>query len=103
MKGLAYGVEKAVHAERKWTATPALPWLCFSQWYGAPFEVDGIRYPTSEHYMMAEKARLFGDAENRARILEAGSPGAAKAVGLKLLGFALMEVRARLEESDASL
>ena len=60
---------------------------CFSQWYAAPFEEDGVRYPTSEHYMMAEKARLFGDHENRQRILCAGSPGAAKALGRRVRGF----------------
>ena len=32
----------------------------FSQWYPAPFELAGERYATAEHYMMAEKARLFG-------------------------------------------
>ena len=35
---------------------------CLSQWYPAPFTVDGVRYPTAEHWMMAEKARLFRDA-----------------------------------------
>ena len=34
---------------------------CLSQWYAAPFVVDGLVYPTAEHWMMAEKARLFGD------------------------------------------
>ncbi len=37
--------------------------------------------------MMAEKARLFGDNENRQRILGAGSPGAAKAIGREVRGF----------------
>jgi len=44
---------------------------CFSQWYEAPFEVDGQRYSTSEHFMMAEKAVLFGDVEMRSQILVA--------------------------------
>lgn len=60
---------------------------CLSQWYGAPFEVDGERYPTAEHYMMAEKARLFDDPEMRQKILAAGSPGAAKALGRRVRGF----------------
>ncbi|HLZ89792.1 MAG TPA: NADAR family protein, partial [Puia sp.] len=34
---------------------------CFSQWWVAPFEVEGVRYPTAEHWMMAGKAKLFGD------------------------------------------
>ncbi len=34
---------------------------CLSQWWRAPFFVDGVAYSTAEHYMMAEKARLFDD------------------------------------------
>ena len=34
---------------------------CFSQWWVSPFTVEGIEYPTAEHWMMAEKARLFKD------------------------------------------
>jgi ribA/ribD-fused uncharacterized protein len=60
---------------------------CLSQWYDAPFMIDGCRYPTAEHYMMAEKAALFGDEEVRARILEAPHPGAAKALGRQVRGF----------------
>jgi len=59
-----------------------------SQWWECPFEVGGIRYPTAEHYMMAEKARLFGDEATLARILEAPSPGAAKALGREVENFA---------------
>ena len=40
---------------------------CFSQWYPQPFEVDGQSYATAEHFMMAEKAHLFGDDEARKR------------------------------------
>lgn len=74
-----------------WGHTPArsgaLGRECFSQWYPAPFEVDGRRYPTAEHYMMAEKAALFGDDEHREQILAAGSPSAAKALGRQVRGF----------------
>ena len=34
---------------------------CFSQWYPSPFTVDGVLYPTAEHWMMGAKARLFKD------------------------------------------
>src|SRR5262249_30084573 len=34
---------------------------CLSQWWPAPFAVDGVRYASAEHYMMAGKARVFGD------------------------------------------
>jgi hypothetical protein len=50
---------------------------CFSQWYDSPFVVDGQTYLTAEHYMMASKARLFGDTEICAQILVAPNPGAA--------------------------
>jgi ribA/ribD-fused uncharacterized protein len=60
---------------------------CLSQWWPASFTVDGTRYPTAEHFMMAEKARLFGDEELRARILNATSPGAAKRFGRDVRGF----------------
>lgn len=60
---------------------------CFSQWYLAPFEVEGQPYISAEHYMMAEKAALFGDQETRARIIEASDPNAAKALGRQVRGF----------------
>lgn len=60
---------------------------CFSQWYEAAFEIESQRYPTAEHYMMAEKARLFGDEAVLARVLEAANPGAAKALGREVRGF----------------
>lgn len=60
---------------------------CLSQWWPAPFAVDGTRYPTGEHFMMERKARLFGDADVAARILAARHPGAAKALGRQVRGF----------------
>ncbi|MCZ0971065.1 NADAR family protein [Streptomyces albulus] len=39
-----------------------------------PFTVDGVRYATAEHWMMAGKARLFGDAEAERRALAAAHP-----------------------------
>lgn len=60
---------------------------CFSQWYSAPFVVEGQRYPTAEHFMMAEKAALFGDLATRALVLQAPNPGAAKALGRQVRGF----------------
>ncbi|QHF50091.1 NADAR family protein [Pseudomonas sp. S49] len=60
---------------------------CFSQWYEAEFVVEGQRYPTAEHFMMAEKAALFDDQEIRAQVLLAPTPNAAKALGRKVRGF----------------
>ncbi len=60
---------------------------CFSQWWPAPFAVEGKRYATAEHWMMVSKARLFGDQEAAARIGEANSPNKAKELGRQVKGF----------------
>ena len=60
---------------------------CFSQWFLSPFTLDGIRYPTAEHFMMAAKARLFGDRKNEELILGASHPKQAKEFGRKVRGF----------------
>lgn len=59
----------------------------FSQWFPSAFSIDGIRYVTAEHWMMAEKARLFGDDAALARVLAENEPGAAKAAGRAVRGF----------------
>ncbi|KQV47737.1 NADAR family protein [Duganella sp. Root336D2] len=60
---------------------------CFSQWFEAAFAVDGTRYPTAEHFMMAQKARLFNDAVALGRILQSPNPAVAKAAGREVEGF----------------
>lgn len=60
---------------------------CFSQWFPAAFTVDEQRYNSAEHYMMAEKARLFHDHETRAKILTAPHPKLAKQLGRQVRGF----------------
>lgn len=60
---------------------------CLSQWWPARFTADGVGYSSAEHFMMAAKARLFGDAETEERVLTAPHPGAAKALGRQVRGF----------------
>ncbi|MET8503709.1 NADAR family protein [Streptomyces sp. NPDC004787] len=60
---------------------------CLSQWWPSPFEVDGVRYATAEHWMMARKARLFEDPEAERAALAAASPAAAKKAGRLVRGF----------------
>ncbi|GHE74262.1 hypothetical protein GCM10014715_31110 [Streptomyces spiralis] len=60
---------------------------CLSQWWPSPFTVDGVTYATAEHWMMAGKARLFGDAEAERRALAAGHPSQAKKAGRLVRGF----------------
>ncbi|MFD3512240.1 NADAR family protein [Streptomyces sp. NPDC058657] len=59
----------------------------FSQWWESAFTVDGVRYATAEHWMMARKAELFGDEEALAAVLAASSPAAAKKAGRLVRGF----------------
>ena len=54
---------------------------CLSQWWPVPFTVDGTEYATAEHWMMAAKARLFGDDEALKRLPDAKHPAEAKAIG----------------------
>jgi ribA/ribD-fused uncharacterized protein len=60
---------------------------CFSQWYGASFSEHDIRYPTAEHFMMAEKARLFGDKPTEDKILKSKTAAEAKKQGRLVIPF----------------
>lgn len=74
-----------------WGHTPRTPEgidkSCLSNWYNSTFRVEGFTYPTAEHYMMAEKARLFADHKIEEAILKANTPGEAKALGRKVRNF----------------
>ena len=59
---------------------------CLSQWYDAPFVINGVRYATAEHWMMVAKARLF-DPIWQAQILAHPDPAIAKAFGRKIDHF----------------
>jgi ribA/ribD-fused uncharacterized protein len=63
----------------------------FSQWDPSPFFVEGVMYNCAEQYMMAEKARLFGDEEMEARIMSATLPSDQKRYGRMVKGFDLKE------------
>jgi ribA/ribD-fused uncharacterized protein len=60
---------------------------CFSQWWASPFIVDKVKYDTAEHWMMAQKAVLFGDHEMFNKIVIAKSPAEAKALGRQVRNF----------------
>jgi len=61
--------------------------FCFSQWFELPFTVDGITYKTAEHWMMANKALLFGDQKNHDKIIKANRPGEVKELGRMVWNF----------------
>lgn len=62
---------------RKGNDTSTVGPYVFSQWHFSDFEIDGIVFPTAEHWMMLNKARLMGDsvAENAIlRDMDTGGP-----------------------------
>ena len=61
--------------------------VCLSQWYQCPFVVEGQYYNCAEQYMMAEKARIFGDEEIRQQILAEYSQMAMKKLGRKVRNY----------------
>ncbi len=58
-----------------------------SQWWPVEFTVDGQNYHSAEHFMMGEKARLFGDEEMRGKVLASETPADAKRIGRAVRGF----------------
>ncbi|MEP5340530.1 MAG: NADAR family protein [Algibacter sp.] len=60
---------------------------CFSQWWLSDFEIGGALYKTAEHWMMAEKARLFDNEVIRLEVLKTPHPNAVKKLGRKVKGF----------------
>lgn len=60
---------------------------CLSQWWPCHFAVDGIDYKCAEQFMMAEKARMFGDKEMLQKIMESAHPKEMKAYGRAVKDF----------------
>src|SRR4051812_33202175 len=58
-----------------------------SQWFKCRFAIDGTEYNCCEQFMMAEKARVFGDEASLAKIMAKSSPRDQKALGRKVAGF----------------
>lgn len=59
----------------------------FSQWYHSPMTIDGVEYDCAEQYMMAQKARVFGDEQALEEIMASSNPAEQKAIGRRVKGF----------------
>ena len=60
----------------------------FSNWHRCTFrDSENNIYNCSEQYMMAEKAKLFGDSETRELILKSKDPREQKELGRKVKNF----------------
>lgn len=60
---------------------------CLSQWWPAPFTLNGRTFATAEHYMMWGKAMLFDDEQSAERVLAAWHPKQAKDLGRGIANF----------------
>lgn len=69
-----------------------------SQWFPSRFTVDGVTFSCCEQYMMAEKARMFGDEASYRLIMASDSPSFQKAQGRKVQGFIKAEWDAACED-----
>ena len=58
-----------------------------SNWYPAPFTLDGQHFTSVEQYMMYRKAITFGDTETAQAILSTDNVGKIKALGRSVLGY----------------
>ena len=63
----------------------------FSNWYIRKFVIDDYQYFCVEQYMMAQKAKLFHDAERYTAILRANTPAGCKALGKQVKPFSAEE------------
>ncbi|PTA68007.1 NADAR family protein [Deinococcus arcticus] len=59
----------------------------FSNFHPSLFVEDGVTYHWAEQYLMARKAKLFGDEATRARILAASTPAECKALGRRVTPY----------------
>lgn len=58
-----------------------------SQWYMRDFRREGIVYCCCEQYMMAEKARLFGDDDALGEIMSSRNPAVHKKIGRQVRNY----------------
>src|SRR5690348_12947239 len=68
-----------------------LPESRLQNWYPASFmdtqNYPGVRFQTTEHYIMYHKALAMGDTESAARILDAATPAEANLLGRQVKGY----------------
>lgn len=58
-----------------------------SNWYKSPISIDGIVFPTVEHYMMWSKAVMFGDSAISQKVMESEDPSTVKKLGRQVRNF----------------
>lgn len=56
-------------------------------WFKCSFKDDQFSYPSSEAYLMAQKALLFNDKESAEKIVKTNDPKKQKFLGRQVKGF----------------
>lgn len=59
----------------------------FSQWQASSFVIDGVKFVTTEQFMMYQKALLFDDDEMATIIMATKNPREQKAFGRQVRNF----------------
>lgn len=59
----------------------------FSQWHKSVFFVNGVKYTSAEQFMMAGKAKLFGDTATWQKIMATDDPRTIKKLGREVVGY----------------
>lgn len=59
----------------------------FSNWFSSEFSVYGTKYSSVEQFMMAEKAKFFGDLDALDEIMATHNPRTQKAIGRRVQDF----------------
>ena len=70
----------------RWCCSGTPP-SCFLQWSPSSFVVDDVSYSCAEHFMMADKARLFQDHRAEELILSSLDPRAHKRISRGVCNF----------------
>jgi len=60
---------------------------CMSQWWPSEFVENQVVYKTAEHYMMAQKAKLFNDLDIFEKIISKTLPKDVKDLGRQIKNF----------------
>lgn len=58
-----------------------------SNWYPAPFDLNGLHFENTEQYLMYRKALQFEDVEIAMQILQDGAPDRVKRLGRQVRGY----------------
>ena len=66
---------------------PEEPHGYLSNWYPAPFMLDGIAFSSAEQYLMYNKCVIFGDLASAQAVLDTSDPARQQAIGRKAAGF----------------